>query len=259
MHVRRPAETDREPDGRIGQHAQHDPAERGDTNDLFLRKTIGVAGNPDDRAGRERRNRRHRGRRNAESGRGRCGHSGDAGHAGYEKRCRRVARIRVENGGHAGETQGCRTERTDRRRNRNSPHPGRRGRRDGLPAVPGSADRRTERPNMLVERIRPDRLPYDAVRPEQRIRHPQRARTADGYRTTGCSRENRLSLASDFVNRETMEWLSGIAVAPGVWMEQNYAFVPLDVLTETVTTVSETLSQLQLTVRKSAREIYQHQ
>lgn len=35
-------------------------------------------------------------------------------------------------------------------------------------------------------------------------------------------------------------------------MEQNYAFVPLDVLTETVTTVSETLSQLQLTVRKSA-------
>ena len=50
--VRRPAETDREPDGRIGQHAQHDPAERGDTNDLFLRKTIGVAGNPDDRAGR---------------------------------------------------------------------------------------------------------------------------------------------------------------------------------------------------------------
>ena len=176
MHVRRPAETDREPDGRIGQHAQHDPAERGDTNDLFLRKTIGVAGNPDDRAGRERRNRRHRGRRNAESGRGRCGHSGDAGHAGYEKRCRRVARIRVENGGHAGETQGCRTERTDRRRNRNGPHPGRRGRRDGLPAVPGSADRRTERPNMLVERIRPDRLPYDAVRPEQRIRHPQRAR-----------------------------------------------------------------------------------
>ena len=87
----------------------------------------------------------------------------------------------------------------------------------------------------------------------------ERVYTADGYRTTGCSRENRLSLASDFVNRETMEWLSGIAVAPGVWMEQNYAFVPLDVLTETVTTVSETLSQLQLTVRKSAREIYQHQ
>ena len=87
----------------------------------------------------------------------------------------------------------------------------------------------------------------------------ERVYTADGYRTTGCSRENRLSLASDFVNRETMEWLSGIAVAPGVWMEQNYAFVPLDILTETVTTVSETLSQLQLTVRKSAREIYQHQ
>ena len=87
----------------------------------------------------------------------------------------------------------------------------------------------------------------------------ERVYTADGYRTTGCSRENRLSLASDFVNLETMEWLSGIAVAPGVWMEQNYAFVPLDVLTETVTTVSETLSQLQLTVRKSAREIYQHQ
>ena len=43
----------------------------------------------------------------------------------------------------------------------------------------------------------------------------ERVYTADGYRTTGCSRENRLSLASDFVNRETMEWLSGIAVAPG--------------------------------------------
>ena len=55
-----------------------------------------------------------------------------------------------------------------------------------------------------------------------------------------------------------MEWLSGIAVAPGVWMEQNYAFVPLDVLTETVTTVSETLATA-IDRPQSAREIYQHQ
>lgn len=87
----------------------------------------------------------------------------------------------------------------------------------------------------------------------------ERVYTADGYRTTGCSRENRLSLVSDFVNLETMEWLSGIVVSPGVWMERNHSFVPLDILTETVTTASETLSQLQLTVRKSTREIYQHQ
>lgn len=87
----------------------------------------------------------------------------------------------------------------------------------------------------------------------------ERVYTADGYRITGSYRENHIELISDYVARDTMKWLSEIAISPGVWMEQNGTFVSVDVLTEKVTTSAEKLCQLNLTVRKSSREIFQHQ
>lgn len=86
----------------------------------------------------------------------------------------------------------------------------------------------------------------------------KRIYTSQGYKTTGCQTETRYNLISDYLNNQQMQWLHELAAAPKAWIDNGNTFLPVEILTQQVVTAGENLSQMNVLITPSQKNIFQH-
>ncbi|HJB84701.1 MAG TPA: hypothetical protein IAA13_04240 [Candidatus Alistipes merdigallinarum] len=87
----------------------------------------------------------------------------------------------------------------------------------------------------------------------------ERILAPDGYKVTECKRERKMKIVSDFVDSETIEWLSEIASSPRVWLVENGQPVRVDVLAESVKLSGTQPVQVDVTLRYNDPDFLQHE
>lgn len=87
----------------------------------------------------------------------------------------------------------------------------------------------------------------------------KRVQTENGTKTIACGTQTISTITSDYINRETLIWLSEIIAAPRVWMVQGEKYTPIEVISNRATLQSDRLTQLELQVTPTTKTAYYNQ
>lgn len=81
--------------------------------------------------------------------------------------------------------------------------------------------------------------------------------TASGYKTISSRAQTVKQLVSRYEDIATMEWLSEIVAAPKVWIEKGTKIIPVEILSDRITTSQENLSRLEISITDPTKTTFQ--
>lgn len=87
----------------------------------------------------------------------------------------------------------------------------------------------------------------------------KRAAVIDGKRrTTVATREKYTEIAAGFSCKERNEWVAQAAGSPKVWLAEGGEFIPVEIVSDKITTGSDSANSIGLTIRYSGIETFQN-